>query len=126
MPVVTPPEQQQLDATEFPKDKYWGVLIKTLNKFILQTVAGLSVAGDRFVVLPFKTGASVADSFPIDIAVQGLPPKWVSVAQLAPLPADLTSPVYVHWELLSNGFLRIKYITGLDDVSSYVVTLVLR
>lgn len=104
------------------------MFLRTLNKFIQQTVTvllDLQDAGPSYRPLTIRTGATVADSFPvlIDNPLE-LQPRDVHVAQVIPEGTDaLLGPVTVVWLITSQGQIQISNVTNLDVFSSYELIL---
>ncbi len=100
------------------------MLVEQLNQFSVQTVQALTARGPKYKLLTFTTGASAADSFPIDIKVEGLPNE-VRVAQVPSGQVAAGAAVAVQWQPLSNGLVRIANISGLSANTAYEVKLAL-
>ncbi len=114
-----PPPPKGLDAW-FPS------FLRSLNQWMQQTAIALqSPPQTRFKVLSIATGAVAEESFPI---VFNNPldqaPGDVHVAKVIRRGASLLlGAVFVDWSMTSAGQIQVLDITGLDDASSYEVTL---
>lgn len=117
------PKPARLDLALFPKEPWAKALVDAFNQLSLQTTQALTGVGGVTKVLSFKTGATPANSFPIDVRVDS-PPKSVRVAMV--LSGVPSGAVTVVAQLLSGGkFLRVSNITGLAANTTYSIRLAL-
>jgi hypothetical protein len=121
--VADAPKPVRLDLSLFPQEPWATALVNAFNQLSLQTTQALSGVGGVLKEISFKTGATVANSFPIDIPVAS-PVKSARVAMvLSGLP---TGPVTVVAAMLSGGkHLRVSSITGLAANTPYALRLAL-
>lgn len=121
---ILPPKQVQLDLSKFPNEPWAKYLVDAINTFAVQTQQAIqSVPKETLKTLKFRTGGTVANSFPIDIPVGG-PLSTVRVAQVVRGGTLAGSAVSVQWTMLSGGRLaRITLITGLSPSTSYEIKL---
>ena len=107
----------------FPNEPWAKALVETFNKFSLETTRALTDVGGVQKTLTFKTGATVANSFPIDVKVESVI-KSVRVAMvLTGVPSGAMS---VTASMLSSGrSLRVSNISGLAANTSYSLRLAL-
>lgn len=117
------PRQIALVLEAFPKEAWAAGLVNLLNQFSLEVVQAFRVAQPIYKTLSFTTGASVADSFPIDFPVESTP-NDVWVAQVGDAG---TGSVTVKWApIVGNNLqlsVRVLMVTGLSSNTSYSVRL---
>lgn len=120
---VKPPRQFVLDARLFPEGAWVRPLVESLNQFSQETTAALNAAGTTYKMLTVSTGATVAASFPIDLAV-GFAPMEVRVAQVQEGTVTPGNAVTVQWQPLpAMGRVRITNISGLSANTTYRILL---
>ncbi len=117
------PKQARLDLAIFPKEPWAKALVEAFNQFALETTQAFDGAAQKFKTLKFKTGAVVANSFPIDMPVAA-PVASVRVAQVIRGGTLAGSAITVQWTMLAGGKLaRVTLITGLSVNTSYEIKL---
>lgn len=117
----TPPKPVRLELGLFPKEPWAKPLVDAINQLSLQTTQATTRKGVTYKVLTFKTPASAADAFPIDIKVDA-PVTDVRVALV--LSGAPNGAVTVTAQMLSGGkLLRVSNITGLAANTAYSVRL---
>lgn len=119
-----PPSEVRLTPEIFPKEEWARRLIDAINQFSVETVRAINVSTTDYTrELLFATGASVADAFPMDIAVDG-PPNEVRIARvISGAPAAGAVPAIL-WERLSGGrSIRVSFISGLAPSTKYRLAL---
>lgn len=121
--MASPPKQLRLDPTQFPKEPWAKALVDAFNQLSLQTTQALTGGGANYKTLTFKTGATVANSFPIDVKTA----VSVTSARVAMvLSGEATGAVTVVAQPLSGGkTLRVSNITGLAANTAYSIRLAL-
>ncbi len=121
---MAPPKQIKLLLAQFPKEPWAKSLVEAINQMSLETTAALASSEAKFKTLKFKTGAVVADSFPIDFPVPA-PLSSMRVAKVEKGPSS-TGAVTVQWAMLTGGRqVQVQMITGLSVSSSYEIRLAL-
>lgn len=125
----------KLAKEDFPGQAAWiDRLLLPLNTFMETSTNTLSNAlvegvSVQFAELNIKTGASVADSFPLYIRVtMRKRPRSVTLAQIENLEdaSTFTTAVTPTWRLSDRGgsaVIEIRYITGLATSAEYRVVL---
>ncbi len=115
------PKQVSLSLAQFPQEPWAKALVEAFNQLSLETTQALTGIGANFKTLDIKTGATVANSFPIDIKVD----RIVKSATLAMvLNGVLTGACTITAQVLSGGkLLRVTNITGLAANTSYSLRL---
>ncbi len=117
-----PPKPVRLSLGRFPKEPWAKDLVDAFNQLALQTTQALTMTAPALKTLKFTTGATVADSFPIDVPVTSPPSTW-SAMVLSGVPSGA---VTVQAAPLSGGkLLRVSLITGLAADTAYSIRLVL-
>ncbi len=115
------PKQAQLVLEQFPKEPWARSLVEAFNQLSLETTQALTGTGANFKTLDIKTGATVADSFPINIKTDRIV-NSVSLAMV--LNGTLTGACTITAQALSGGkLLRVSNITGLAANTSYSLRL---
>lgn len=120
---ASPPKQAALRLSDFPREPWAVKLVNAFNQMSLETTKALDAAGPKMRVLEFATGATVADSFPIDVPVDFI----VTDARVAMvLKGTPSGAVTVTAQMLSGGkLLRVSSITGLSASTRYSIRLAL-
>ncbi len=136
--MTTDLKRVSLDIKSFPlgqdgKPEPWAVaLTQAFNQLSLQAtqaISDLQPAADQFKTLKFKTGGSVATSFPVDFPVPA-PLVSMTIAQIIRGDVQTGSGVSVSWSMLAQkargGFMaRVSAITGLSVNTLYEIKLAL-
>lgn len=118
-----PPKPQRLDLDLFPLEPWAKPLVDSFNQLALQTTQALTVVAPKYKTLSFRTGATPANSFPIDVMVDA-PPNSVRIAMV--LTGIPSGAVTVVAQVLSGGrVLRVSSITGLAANTTYSLRLAL-
>ncbi len=121
--MASPPKQAQLSLKDFPAQPWARKLVDAFNQLSLETSKALEGSAVTYKTLDIATGATVADSFPIDVPVTSIV-KDVRVALV--LSGAPASAVTVTAAMLSGGkLLRVSNITGLSASSRYSIRLAL-
>lgn len=118
-----PPKPVRLMLAQFPKEPWAKSLVDAFNQLALQTTQALTTVAPTLKTLTFTTGATVADSFPIDVKVEA-PVTSARVAMV--LSGTPSGAVTVQAKPLSGGkLLRVSLITGLAANTAYSIRLAL-
>lgn len=118
------PRQIALVLSLFPQEGWAGALVNALNQFSLEVVQAFRFAVPQYKTLTFSTGATVADSFPIDFPVDAFPSD-VWIAGVPSGDQAGTSAITVKWlPVVANSLVvRVSLITGLSANSTYAIRL---
>lgn len=122
-PSNPPPKEARLSLADFPEQPWAKKLVDAFNQFSAETTKALVASQSTYKELDVKTGATVANAFPIDVPVSFIV-KDVRVAMV--LSGTPSGAVTVTASMLSGGkLLRVSSITGLSANSRYSLRLAL-
>ncbi len=117
-----PPRQVALVQSQFPAEGWATSLVNQFNQFALETVRAFGFVTPKYKVLVISTGATVADSFPIDIPIDFAPTEVRVAMVLSGVPSGAVTVVGTPI-LANNPVLRVTSITGLAANSTYSIRL---
>jgi len=104
-------------------------LLEALNITLGQTVAALAAVSNAAVVsVTLRTGAAVADSFPLEFRTPVARPVWVGMA-CTPRninESNATARVQQGFRLTDAGLVSIPFVTGLAVNSTYDLVFLVR
>lgn len=125
------PDQQKIQAEDFPSEKFMPKLLYPINRFFEEVIRALNKGltlkenfnGDVITV-------TIDGTFPLDVRwTQTSPPVAAWIGRCREVSGDhtnFTDPLFLDWEMIQLGQFRINAIPGLTSSVSnkFYVTII--